>query len=108
MELVFRKPTTEDKGKIDEFLIVLQNDYVPPFTDEERETEISNISAGRDKAILALTERAVGRVYRVVALFKEQRLWIYRESGGPPKIQAQGHIDGTQKYSFRSDQESRL
>jgi ribosomal protein S18 acetylase RimI-like enzyme len=57
VELIFRKPTIQDKDKIDEFLILVKNDYIPPFTKEEREAEISSIYAGKEKAILSLTQR---------------------------------------------------
>jgi ribosomal protein S18 acetylase RimI-like enzyme len=55
MEFIFRKPATGDKGKINRFLILIKNDYVPPFTEEERREEIGNVYAGNEKAILSLT-----------------------------------------------------
>jgi ribosomal protein S18 acetylase RimI-like enzyme len=65
MGLTFRKPVLKDKNKIEKFLILLKNDYIPPFSDEERREEINKIYKGNSKAILALTQK--GQIVGYVA-----------------------------------------
>jgi ribosomal protein S18 acetylase RimI-like enzyme len=55
MDMTFRKPILEDKAKIEDFLILVRNDYIPPLTKEEMEDEINEIYLGNRKAILAVT-----------------------------------------------------
>ena len=55
MELIFRKPTLSDRSQIDKFLDTLKNDYVPQFSDKEKEEELNKIYTGKSKSILALT-----------------------------------------------------
>lgn len=57
MELVFRKPLITDRSKIEKFLILLQDDFVPSFSDAERKAELGKIYTGKAKVILALTKR---------------------------------------------------
>ncbi len=54
--MFFRKPCEEDRNKINKFLILLRNEYIPSFSKEEREQELKDVYSGGAKAIIALSQ----------------------------------------------------
>ncbi len=53
--MFFRKPREGDRNRINEFLVLLRNEYTPPFSKEEREQELKDVYGGGAKAIIALS-----------------------------------------------------
>ncbi len=57
MEPTFRKPLLADKTVLNEFLLSIKEDYVPPFSNKERTEELNKIYSGKAKAIVAVTQQ---------------------------------------------------
>ena len=101
MELVFRKPKKEDKDKIDNFLVLLKSDYVPPFSEKERETELKDIYCGKAKAVIALTQPGQLVGYVVWKQYPKNKNYGYIANlGVHPKFRRKGISTKLRKMAF--------
>jgi len=101
MDIRFRKPKKEDRKRIDKFLIPLKNDYVPPFSEEERKDELNDIYGGKAKAIIALTQHRQLVGYVVWKQYPKNKAYGYLANlAVHPKFRRKGISTKIRKLAF--------
>jgi ribosomal protein S18 acetylase RimI-like enzyme len=100
MELIFRRPILSDRNKIDKFLILLKDDYVPPFSALERKEELDRIYAKKAKAILAMMQKQIAGYIVWEQYSKNKKDGYVANLGVHPEYRRRGISTRLRKIAF--------